>query len=385
MATAAPAAAMPSPDPALVDRPLVVGTRDHDADGDERGALGDLPPALPGHMIRFDANRRPPRTQRSRPGALLDRGRRETVHRQPLPLRRQALDLRQSPPSAAHGHPDARHRRCLSVDHRTARRKSRRTHLPLARWLSNDSSRPRTPAAANMVRSRWAPNCSRSPSSTPPNCRHRCTARRCATHCRSKARTPTPWSLTETRTGIPQPLGARDVETATACALALSAFLPKHAGIFQADSFTPVCESYFDDDDREVRFTVPYEAIADFKLNEPAEQERDAYLNPTPPAEPFQRWSWPRAGVHGIPLATRRFSQVGGLRYGLRASLVTHFESAAYANSGCQSFPVSFIIRTWTGRDSARPPEPSRESRTEITSRARRGGRLSLRAAHGRR
>ena len=37
MATAAPAAAMPQPDPALVDRPLVVGTRDHDADGDERG------------------------------------------------------------------------------------------------------------------------------------------------------------------------------------------------------------------------------------------------------------------------------------------------------------------------------------------------------------
>ena len=43
---------------------------------------------------------------------------------------------------------------------------------------SNDSSRLQTPAAANMVRSRWAPNCSRSPSSTPPNCRHRCTERR---------------------------------------------------------------------------------------------------------------------------------------------------------------------------------------------------------------
>ena len=63
--------------------------------------------------------------------------------------------------------------------------------------------------------------------------------------------------------GIPQPLGDRDLETATACALALSAFLPKYASIFQTDSFTRVCESYFDDDDREVRFTVPYEAIAD--------------------------------------------------------------------------------------------------------------------------
>ena len=137
-----------------------------------------------------------------------------------------------------------------------------------------------TPAAANMVRSRWAPDCSRSPSSTPPNCRHRCTARRCATHCRSKARTPTPWSLTETRTAFHNRSATVTSRTATACALALSAFLPKHAGIFQADSFTPVCESYFDDDDREVWFTVPYEAIADFKLNEPAEQERDASLYP---------------------------------------------------------------------------------------------------------
>ena len=91
--------------------------------------------------------------------------------------------------------------------------------------------------------------------------------------------------------GVPQPLGDRDVETATACALALSAFLPKHAGIFQADSFTPVCESYFDDD-REVRFTVPYEAIADFKLNEPAEQERDAYQ----PVAKVADSAWPRRG-----------------------------------------------------------------------------------------
>ena len=49
--------------------------------------------------------------------------------------------------------------------------------------------------------------------------------------------------------------------------LALSAFLPKHAATFKADTFAPVCESYFDDQDREVRFTVPYES---------AEQDRGA-------------------------------------------------------------------------------------------------------------
>ncbi len=89
-----------------------------------------------------------------------------------------------------------------------------------------------------MVRLRWAPNCSRSPSSTPPNCRRRCTARRCATFCRSRARTPTPWSLTETRTAFHNRSATVTVETATAWALALSAFLPKHPSIFQADSFT---------------------------------------------------------------------------------------------------------------------------------------------------
>ena len=48
--------------------------------------------------------------------------------------------------------------------------------------------------------------------------------------------------------GIPHPLVERDVETVAACALALRAFLTKHAAIFKADdTFTPVCESCFDD------------------------------------------------------------------------------------------------------------------------------------------
>ena len=50
--------------------------------------------------------------------------------------------------------------------------------------------------------------------------------------------------------GIPRPLGGRDVETGGAAARALSAFLPKHAAIFKADSFAHGCESYFDDENR---------------------------------------------------------------------------------------------------------------------------------------
>ncbi len=73
--------------------------------------------------------------------------------------------------------------------------------------------------------------------------------------------------------GIPRPLGERDVEIVVACALALAAFLPKHAAVFKADTFTPVYESYFDDD-REVRFTVPYEAIDLFDIDAAPDQER---------------------------------------------------------------------------------------------------------------
>ena len=60
-------------------------------------------------------------------------------------------------------------------------------------------------------------------------------------------------------------------------ALALSAFIPKHAAaIFKVDTFAPVCESYFDDEDREVRFAVPYEAFGLFDVDESADQDRSA-------------------------------------------------------------------------------------------------------------
>ena len=88
--------------------------------------------------------------------------------------------------------------------------------------------------------------------------------------------------------GMPRPLVERDVEIAAACALSLGAFFAKHGAIFKSDTFEPVCESYFDDDDREVRFTVPYDALADFELPDAAAPGLDAMA----PAEPFR----PRAG-----------------------------------------------------------------------------------------
>ena len=88
--------------------------------------------------------------------------------------------------------------------------------------------------------------------------------------------------------GMPRPLVERDVEIAAACALSLGAFFAKHGAIFKSDTFAPVCESYFDDDDREVRFTVPYDALADFDLPDAAAPGLDAMA----PVEAFR----PRAG-----------------------------------------------------------------------------------------
>ena len=92
--------------------------------------------------------------------------------------------------------------------------------------------------------------------------------------------------------GMPRPLVERDVAIATACALALSAFCVRNAAVFESEAPAPVCESYFDDDDREVRVTAPYEALADFDLTEAPDPEIETALDPSPPAEPFR----PRVG-----------------------------------------------------------------------------------------
>ncbi|MCH7664514.1 MAG: SEC-C domain-containing protein [Acidobacteria bacterium] len=68
------------------------------------------------------------------------------------------------------------------------------------------------------------------------------------------------------RDGAVRPLVDRDVEIATACATSLCTFFVKHRRLFEADDFEPVCESYFDENDLEVRFTLPYEAFPEFKI-----------------------------------------------------------------------------------------------------------------------
>ena len=83
------------------------------------------------------------------------------------------------------------------------------------------------------------------------------------------------YPLVERRTpdGKPLPLVERDFQIATACALSFTAF-SRHAVIFESDTFDAVCESYFNDDDLEVRFAAPYYGLADFGLTESAERGR---------------------------------------------------------------------------------------------------------------
>ena len=70
------------------------------------------------------------------------------------------------------------------------------------------------------------------------------------------------------RDGACRPLVERDVRIASACAASLSAFFAKHRAFFEAEEIEPVCESYSDERDLNVRFTVPYEALALFDVDD---------------------------------------------------------------------------------------------------------------------
>ena len=72
------------------------------------------------------------------------------------------------------------------------------------------------------------------------------------------------------RDGASRPLVERDVKIAAACASALAAFFAKHRDVFEADEFEPISESWFDEHDLEVRFTLPYEAFELFEAQENA-------------------------------------------------------------------------------------------------------------------
>lgn len=68
--------------------------------------------------------------------------------------------------------------------------------------------------------------------------------------------------------GAARPLVERDLKIAAACATSLAAFFVKHRAVFEAERFDPICESYFDEHDLEVRFTVPYEALSLFDVED---------------------------------------------------------------------------------------------------------------------
>jgi hypothetical protein len=76
-----------------------------------------------------------------------------------------------------------------------------------------------------------------------------------------------PWVLHRDREGLLRPLAERDVQIVAATASALAAFFVEHSDAFRAESFEPICESWFANDDLEVRFTAPYEAASLFAVD----------------------------------------------------------------------------------------------------------------------
>ena len=95
-----------------------------------------------------------------------------------------------------------------------------------------------------------------------------------------------PWTVANDTQVLRMDIPALDVDGAC---LSIIGQLDESRGvlIFKSNTFAPVCESYFDDDDREVRFTGPYEAFTDFDLAESIEPEFDTLLQQRA-AEPFR-------------------------------------------------------------------------------------------------
>jgi len=78
------------------------------------------------------------------------------------------------------------------------------------------------------------------------------------------------------RDGMPRPLTEKDLKIASACAASMASFFIKHEDMFAGDRFEPVCESWCDQDDLEVRLTAPYRAWPLFEANEPPAPARPA-------------------------------------------------------------------------------------------------------------
>lgn len=76
-----------------------------------------------------------------------------------------------------------------------------------------------------------------------------------------------PMPLRMERDGGISPLTPRDLRILAAAARSLSAFFTKHRALFAGGRDEPVCETYFDNDELEVRFTAPHQAHLEFSAN----------------------------------------------------------------------------------------------------------------------
>jgi len=81
-----------------------------------------------------------------------------------------------------------------------------------------------------------------------------------------------PLAMRHERGGVIRPPNELDLRIVTACATSLCDFFANHWSLFEADEIEPVCESYYDADNLEVRFTIPHEAYSLFEVNHGPDQ-----------------------------------------------------------------------------------------------------------------
>ena len=88
-----------------------------------------------------------------------------------------------------------------------------------------------------------------------------------------------PFAQHRDRDGMLRPLTEHDVQVLAACATSLATFFIKHGELFVRESFEPICESFVDEHNVEVRITAPYEAGHLFAVND-SKAVRNAGVKP---------------------------------------------------------------------------------------------------------
>lgn len=113
------------------------------------------------------------------------------------------------------------------------------------------------------------------------------------------------------RDGVLKPLVERDVRIASACATSLSAFFVRNREALESADVEPICQSLADEDDRLVRFTIPYEAFSLFDVAQEVPHSSEGSQRPRSVGAQIHALPKPRSGSGRDEMPVRESALTG--------------------------------------------------------------------------